>query len=44
VDISESDALFEQYGMIIPVLRDEHGRELNWPFDEDALRAFLDAD
>ena len=41
VDISESDALFERYGITIPVLRHEDGRELNWPFDENALGDFL---
>ncbi len=41
VDISESDALFERYGITIPVLRREDGAELNWPFDETALAAFL---
>ena len=44
VDISESDALFERYGVTIPVLRRENGRELNWPFDEAGLRAFLSGD
>ena len=43
VDISESDALFERYGVLIPVLRDEHGRELHWPFDEASLETFLRA-
>lgn len=41
IDISGSDALFERYGMIIPVLRREDGQELNWPFDQQALRGFL---
>ncbi len=41
VDISESDELFERYGVTIPVLRREDGAELNWPFDEDALADFL---
>ena len=44
VDISDSDALFERYGLIIPVLRTEHGRELNWPFTEAGLQAFLGSD
>ncbi len=42
VDISESDALFERYGLTIPVLRRPDGQELNWPFDEEALARFLD--
>ncbi len=42
VDISDSDTLFERYGLVIPVLRKEHGSELHWPFNEDTLQAFLD--
>lgn len=41
VDISESDALFERYGVTIPVLRRDDEAELNWPFSEEALAAFL---
>jgi hypothetical protein len=41
VDISESDALFERYGVRIPVLQHPDGRELNWPFSQAQLRAFL---
>ena len=41
VDIADSDALFERYGLTIPVLRREDGAELNWPFSEDSLAAFL---
>ncbi|QFU76154.1 glutaredoxin family protein [Halioglobus maricola] len=41
VDISESDELFERYGTTIPVLRREDGAELNWPFDQEMLAAFL---
>ena len=46
VDISASDALFERYGLHIPVLRtdDEAGRELFWPFDPEQLQAFLGGD
>jgi hypothetical protein len=25
----------------VPVLRDAHGRELDWPFTPDTLRAWL---
>ncbi len=42
VDISESDELFERYGLTIPVLRHPDGRELGWPFDAERLAAFLD--
>lgn len=40
VDISDSEALFERYGLLIPVLRrDDTGAELNWPFDgQDVAR------
>lgn len=43
VDVSESEVLFERYGLSIPVLRsdDEQGLELNWPFDAEQLLAFL---
>jgi hypothetical protein len=40
VDISGSDALFERYGLRIPVLRDAGGRELGWPFTAGQLREF----
>jgi glutaredoxin len=41
----DGDAAFEaRYGERVPVLRDDtSGRELNWPFDADAIRRFLDA-
>jgi hypothetical protein len=41
VDISESDLLFERYGVLIPVLRHPDGRELNWPFSPEQLEQFL---
>jgi hypothetical protein len=41
VDISESDALFERYGWVIPVVAAPDGRELRWPFDQSALEVFL---
>ena len=41
VDISDSDPLFERYGMRIPVLRRQDGRELDWPFDPAELPGFL---
>ena len=41
VDISESDALFERYGVTIPVLKREDGVELNWPFDTASLCQFV---
>ncbi len=42
VDIADSDALFERYGLRIPVLRHADGRELNWPFQPQELALFLD--
>ena len=41
VDISDSDELLDRYGTRIPVLRHPDGRELDWPFDPQRLRAFL---
>lgn len=39
----DDDATLEaRYGTRVPVLRDtQHERELDWPFDEAALRQFL---
>ena len=40
--IDDDDALEARYGARVPVLRDEAaGAELDWPFDEAALRAFV---
>ncbi len=40
--VDDEQALEERYGTRVPVLRDEaSGRELDWPFDEAALRGFL---
>lgn len=41
VDISDSDTLFERYGTRIPVLQRPDETELDWPFGEEQLRAFL---
>ena len=42
VDISESDTLFERYGLTIPVLRREDtGAELNWPFHAQDVARLL---
>ncbi|MFK0094339.1 glutaredoxin family protein [Pseudomonas sp. NPDC090592] len=42
VDIAEDEALFECYGLIIPVLRRlDNGGELYWPFDTEQVVAFL---
>lgn len=40
--VDDSDALEQLYGTRLPVLRDaSDGRELDWPFDASAVRAFL---
>jgi hypothetical protein len=41
VDISESDVLFERYGLLIPVLAFPHGKELCWPFSAEQVEQFL---
>ncbi|MFO2464038.1 glutaredoxin family protein [Pseudomonas sp. 15FMM2] len=42
VDIAESEALFETYGLRIPVLRRvDTGAELSWPFDTRQVVGFL---
>ncbi|MET4570550.1 glutaredoxin family protein [Rhodanobacter soli] len=40
--VDDSAALEQLYGTRVPVLRDgRDGRELDWPFDAAAVRAFL---
>lgn len=42
--IDDDEVLEERYGIRVPVLRDEAGdRELDWPFDAAAVRAFVGA-
>jgi len=42
VDIADSEALFEAYGLRIPVLRRvDTGAELGWPFDTEQVVSFL---
>jgi hypothetical protein len=42
VDIAESNALIEQYGLTIPVLkRLDTAAELNWPFSMGTVMKFL---
>lgn len=41
VDISDSDILFERYGLRIPVLQHADKRELGWPFSPQQLHDFL---
>ncbi|MCC4618957.1 glutaredoxin family protein [Xanthomonas cassavae CFBP 4642] len=42
VFIDDDAALESAYGARVPVLRDARGRELDWPFDGERLRAWLD--
>ena len=43
VFIDDDDALEARYGLRVPVLRDNaRGIELDWPFDAETLRDFLD--
>jgi len=39
--IDEDEVLEAVYGHRVPVLRDEAGRELDWPFDAAAVQDFL---
>ncbi len=42
--VDDALVLQQRYGTRVPVLRDmRDGRELDWPFDADAVRAFLAA-
>jgi hypothetical protein len=41
VFIDGDDALESRYGVRVPVLRDDTGRELEWPFDARTLRRWL---
>ncbi|MDY7560492.1 glutaredoxin family protein [Pseudomonas sp. 10B1] len=42
IDIGETEALFEDYGLRIPVLRRiDTGAELDWPFDAEQVVVFL---
>ena len=44
VFIDGDAALEDRYGMRVPVLRDQaRGVELEWPFDVDRLRGFLES-
>jgi hypothetical protein len=41
VFIDDDVALETRYGSRVPVLRDGQGRELDWPFDEPRLSAWM---
>lgn len=40
-DISEDDTLMQRYALRIPVLTRADGAELDWPFDEAGVLAFV---
>lgn len=41
--VDDSEELAGRYGTRVPVLRDvRDGRELDWPFDETAVRHFIE--
>jgi hypothetical protein len=41
--VDDSQELDDAYGTRVPVLRDiRDGRELDWPFDEAAVRDFIE--
>jgi hypothetical protein len=40
--VDDDPALEARYGARVPVLRDvRDGREMDWPFDADAVRGFV---
>jgi glutaredoxin len=41
VEIGDDDQLVETYGIRIPVVQSEDGRELNWPFSETDIRQLI---
>ena len=41
VDIAVSELLVEQYGIRIPVIKNESGQELGWPFSQKILENFI---
>jgi len=41
VDIADDIELIQRYGVKIPVIADQQGRELGWPFDGTGLSAWL---
>lgn len=42
IDIANNDTLLQQYGILIPVLKEQKsGLQLNWPFDSSQLSHWL---
>ena len=44
VDIEDDLTLIERYGVRIPVVKDNLGRELRWPFDSSMLNRFVSSE
>ena len=42
VEIADDDQLIERYGLRIPVAATGAGEELDWPFDQQRLQAWLE--
>lgn len=43
IDIANHDDLQEEYGWLVPVLKDTHDNELRWPFDQQQLMEFIES-
>lgn len=41
IDIATDAELTEEYGWLVPVLKDNNDNELRWPFDEAQLLEFI---
>lgn len=41
IDIATDPVLVERYGVRIPVVVSDDGRELGWPFELDELQGFV---
>ncbi len=41
IDIADDVDLIKRYGVRIPVVADEMGRELSWPFDSSGLKHWV---
>lgn len=43
IDIASEDALIEEYGIRIPVVRSDSRKELGWPFDQEQLIQWIES-
>jgi len=41
VDIESDADLQQEYGWLVPVLKDQQDNELRWPFDQQQLLEFI---